>query len=174
MNCQQIRESFEKLIDGEKPGLYAIEIEEHLASCPECREWYTQELLAINALEMLEPFPASPDFTECVMLRLPDTLPQQESQPSASSESPLLQIRRAWDSLVEGVARPSARRRWAPVLAAAASLILVVGLWYGLQGNDVSTTAGTAVGTMPWLIGGAVVLVIGLAIAVLILWRRRG
>jgi uncharacterized protein YhhL (DUF1145 family) len=81
-------------------------------------------------------------------------------------------LRQVWTSLVVGLARPTPRRLLAPALAVAATLLLLFGLLYILQGEGPASTPGAATGAWSWLIGG-VVLVSVVVFAVLVLGRRK-
>lgn len=81
-------------------------------------------------------------------------------------------LRRAWASLLAGLARPTPRRLLAPALAVAATLLVLLGLLYVLQGEGPASTPGTAAGAWSWLVGG-VVLVSVVVLAVLVLGRRK-
>jgi hypothetical protein len=59
-----------------------------------------------------------------------------------------------------------------PILAAAAAVILMLGVLYGLSGHDVTTTAGAATGNSLWAIGGGV-LVVAVVVLVALIWSRR-
>ncbi len=172
MECRQAREAFEEVLDGKKSWQDFPGLEQHLDQCPECQEWYARERQAIEALQKLEVFPAPPDFTERVLSQLPDTLPRQRIGLDSQAETALRRLRLAWDSLLQGLTSP--RRRLAPLLAVAASLLLVLGLAYVLWGEDVVSTPGAAMGASPWTIGISVGLVVVVLVVAVVLWRRKG
>jgi len=96
----------------------------------------------------------------------------EEAQLPGRERSALDGLRRAWGSWVAGLARPTPRRLLAPALAVAATLFLLFGLLYVLQGEGPASTPGTATGVWSWLIGG-IVLVSVVVFAVLVLGRRK-
>jgi len=95
----------------------------------------------------------------------------EKPQRLGRERSPLDGLRRAWDALVVGLARPTPRRVLVPALAVAATLLVLFGLFYVLQGEGPASTPGTAAGAGSWLVGG-VVLVSVVVLAVLVLGRR--
>jgi predicted anti-sigma-YlaC factor YlaD len=174
MNCRQARKGFEELLDGEKSFQGFPELEAHLEECRRCQAWYAQERRVVHALEQLARLPVPSDFSKRVLKRLPDTVPHRRLSPAARVELALDRMHAAWDSLLSSLARPSRRRQWVPVLAVVASLFLAAGLWYGLQGGEVSSTPGAAVGASPGVIGVGVVLAALVLVVGLFLWRRKG
>jgi hypothetical protein len=173
MDCEQARIALEELAESGRAFSGDLEIEAHLADCAECQEWYMQELQAIGALEMLDTLPSPSDFTARVLSRLPDAVSAQPAAP-VSPDASRRQRRWAdfWNSLKEGLARPAYRRRLVPALAVAASLILVLGLLWSLQGNPALVTPGAATGTSLWVIGGGAVVLGALVVVILFLRRR--
>lgn len=173
MDCERARKAFEELAESGRAFSGDLETEAHLAGCAECQEWYMQELQAISALEMLDTVPAPSDFTTRVLSRLPDTVPVQPPAPVSADDSRRRQQRLGfWDLLKESLARPAYRRRLVPVLAVAASLLLVLGLLWSLQGNLVPATPGAATSASSWVIGGGAIVLGALVVAVLFLRRR--
>jgi hypothetical protein len=60
-----------------------------------------------------------------------------------------------------------------PALAFAMTLVLALGLLYGLQGGGSLPTPGAAVGAPLWVVVEGAVLVLALLAAVLVIWCRR-
>lgn len=171
MDCQQARKASDELIESGRMLPDAPYLEAHLASCPECRDWYHQELKAVRALEVLETYPVPEDFTERVLGRLSGAQPEPE--PSALPREPLLhRLQQAWGLLLDALNRPAYRRRLVPALVVAASLVLVLGLAVNLRGGEPSTTPGAAFGVPLWIAGGGAILVVALVLVVLIFQRR--
>lgn len=171
MDCQQVWSAIEELFNDEKSPQQITGLKEHLDQCRGCRDRYALERRVVGALEELETYPVPPDFTARVLNQLPAAVPQPPSSRTVHIEAVLRWLREAWNSLVTGLARPAPRRRLVPILAGAASLLLILGLLYGLHGNDIPTTPGAAIGTPLWVVAGGVVAV--LAIALLIWWRKK-
>jgi predicted anti-sigma-YlaC factor YlaD len=174
MKCRQARKGFEELLDGEKSLQSFPSLKAHLEECPQCQAWYTQERRVVHALEQLDRFPVPSDFTKRVLSRLPDRVPLRRPSPAARVELALDRMHAAWGSLLSSLGHPARRRRWVPALVLVASLLLVVGLWAGLQGGAVSSTPGAAVGASPWVIGVGVVLAAVVLVVGLFLWLRKG
>ena len=70
MNCRKIYQALSAYMDGELPGVDALVVRQHLASCPECRAEYeglrhTKQLL--SRLRMKEP---RPDLPQDIVRRL--------------------------------------------------------------------------------------------------------
>lgn len=172
MDCEQAQDAFEKLIDSQEPVPSVPGLEEHLATCPECHEWFAQELLAVNALELLDAFPAPSDFTTRVLSQLLDPEAESKSIQVARVQSPLTRIQDAWDALKAGLARPTSRRRWATAAAFGALLVLALSVVFGLWGNDVPSTPGAATGQASWGFGLAVIVVVFAFVVALVYWRR--
>jgi len=174
MNCEQARTMLEQLtIDGR--AAVSPEAESHLAGCAACQQWYMEELQAISALDALDPVPVPPDFTARVLSRLPDAVPAWSV--AAAPTRPAPKPRRPpwwadlWASLQSGWTGLTTRRRLAPALAVAISLILVLGLWLGLQEEYPPVTPGAATGNALWLIGG--LLGLGALVLIIVALARR-
>jgi hypothetical protein len=174
MDCQQVREALEQLVESGQSFAYVPELEEHLVTCVECQRWYTRELQAISALDTLEPIPVPDDFTGRVLSRLPDIGPESRTDLATPAKARASTVREVWSSFLDALDRLAPGKRLMPALAVAASLLLVLGLLYGLQASDVPSTPGAAVGAFPWGIAVLLSLVfIGLVVG-LVLWRRKG
>ncbi len=173
MDCRQAREAFEGLVESGELSPQALDLEEHLSGCPECQEWFARELLSVNALEILDRIPAPLDFTQRVLAQLPDATSQKQPVEGFQAGSHLPRIGEFWQSLLDSFARPPSRRRLAPALAIAASLLLVVGLVYVILGGDVTGTPGAATGASSWVVGIGAGVVVVVVVAALLLWRRK-
>ena len=72
MNCRKVYQALSAYMDGELPGVDALVVRQHLASCPECRAEYeglrcTKQLL--SRLRLKEPRPDLPqDITRRLQL----------------------------------------------------------------------------------------------------------
>jgi hypothetical protein len=88
---------------------------EHLRECPECAALASAQRSVAAALDLWEAPPVSADFDRRLYQRI------------AQQEVPW------WDFLVQPF-RPLAGPRWLPV-AAAAGLMMAVGLWVGKPGE---------------------------------------
>lgn len=99
------------------------------------------------------------------------TLYPEQPRAARRGDAVLDRLRRAWESFVAGLVSPAPRRVLVPVLAAAATLVLLFALIYGLQGEAPAITPGTASGAWSWLISGGVVVA---AIVILIVVLGRG
>ena len=174
MNCRQARKGFEELLNSENTLQDFPDLQAHLEQCPQCQAWYAQEGRVVHALEQMDRLPVPADFTKQVLRRLPPMVPQQKSGLAVWAELSRNRIQAAWGALVSGLARPARRRQWVPALVVMASLLLALGLLYGLQGGNVTSTPGAAVGASPWVIGGGVALAVVVLVVGLFLWRRRG
>jgi predicted anti-sigma-YlaC factor YlaD len=174
MKCRQARKGFEELLNGEKSLQSSPDLKAHLEKCPQCQAWYALECRAVHALEQLDALPVPSDFTKQVLGRLPDAIPLKRPSPAAKVALALDRMQAAWGSLLSSLGHPSRRRRLVPALAVVVSLLLVVGLWAGLQGSAVPSTPGAAIGTSPWVIAAGVVLAAAVLILGLFLWFRKG
>jgi hypothetical protein len=110
MNCEQAQRAFEELIEGGRLLHAGLDLEEHLASCAECRARYADELQAIGALETLEALPVPPDFAERVLSRLPDAPPKPQPASAPVREAPMRRVRLLWETLVGQLNWPASRR----------------------------------------------------------------
>jgi hypothetical protein len=127
----------------------------------------------MSALDTLEPIPVPDHFTGRVLSRLPDMMPESRTDPSAPGKTRASTVRATWGSFLDALDRLAPRKRLMPALAVAASLLVVLGLLYGLQAGDVPSTPGAAVGAFPWSSAVILLLVfVGLAVG-LVLWRRK-
>jgi hypothetical protein len=171
MNCRKARSSLEELFDDERAPHHIHGLQEHLDTCPTCREWHELECRVVDALEQLDRFPMPPGFTARILDQLPDSVPEPRSRRAAQIAVWADGAKRALDSIVEGLTRRSHRRRLVPILAAAAVGVLMLGLLYAQVGNESTTTAGAATGRSPWAIAGGVLAAI-VVILVALAWRR--
>lgn len=69
MNCLQIEQIY-LYLEKELSPSELKEIEEHLVSCPKCREQVEERRLLLQAAETLPEFEVPPDFTKKVMSRI--------------------------------------------------------------------------------------------------------
>lgn len=171
MTCDQARELLEELLRQGRSWEEIPELAEHLASCHDCQVWYAQYRQVQEALERLPTLPAPPDFSERVLNSLsgpsPQPAPVRETAAGAS------RWRERFQAFWSGLTLPRGRRQLVPVLVAAACVVLVVGLLYGLQAGDVPPVPGAATGTTSWAVIGGAGLLVMLLIVGLVLWNRR-
>lgn len=133
-SCEEYRELVSALLDGELSGAQQDEILEHLAACPDCRQ-YREDLTAIRRLLDWEEAQPPEGFAESVMARAAET-PQ---------EKPV------------GKALPFPRwKRWAALAACCAVAALGVWSFWGWNGAgmgqkaaDVCVTADAAPQALP-------------------------
>jgi anti-sigma factor RsiW len=109
MNCDETRRHWELYYDSEGDSELFLKINEHLAECPRCAKWFFQQ----------------GQFEELVTAKL-------------SAGEPTAEL---WDRVLSevGLARPVAARGWmffSPFMAIAASLLLVVGSWRMMSGQE--------------------------------------
>lgn len=182
MDCGQAERAIEELLN-EGTGLEHFSgLEEHLASCPACRARYERESRLVQALGGLGALSVSEGFTARILDRLPDAAP--ETTPAVSEwevapgpfrvmpEAFPDRLRAAWDSLRAGQAGPARSRRLVPALVGLAAVLLVAALGYGLVTGGMQVTPGAAVGVVPWLAAGTVLLVTVVLVVGLFLLRR--
>lgn len=102
MNCDKVRQHWELYYDSEGDSELYLQINEHLAACPLCAKWFFQQA----------------QFEDAVTARLSASEPTAELWRRVLSEI--------------GVAQPAAARGWSffsPLLAIAAALLLMFGIW---------------------------------------------
>lgn len=122
MRCHDIRENLSAYIDGMLEPSIASRVEEHLASCAECRVEYDELLAVVEMVRELPEVAPPPEFRAYL---------RQRVSGSASVASAAV-----------NAAQPRTRKffagRWVGVVAAAAVVFLTVGvtaLWYDQKGG---------------------------------------
>jgi predicted anti-sigma-YlaC factor YlaD len=173
MNCQEARETLEDTFGGEGTTVDRPAVETHLETCQACQEWLTRQRRAIHALEQLETLTAPPDFTQRVLTQLLDRVPESVPRPVERKERWVDRLRKGWEELTSTLAQPASRRRLAPALVAAVSLVLVLGLLSILPTGEVETTPGAVIGQVPWLALGGLMLVAAAAVLAILFWGRK-
>jgi negative regulator of sigma E activity len=169
MTCDQARELLEELARENRSWQEVPELAEHMRDCQACRQWYADLLQVDQALHQLPAIPVPPDFSQRVLSRLSRRTPRGEARATAGARP----APGRWQAFWEALAHPRGRRQMVPVLVAAACVVLVVGLVYGLLAGNVPAMPGAAAGSLPWpLVAGAGVVLILLVVG-LILWQRR-
>jgi predicted anti-sigma-YlaC factor YlaD len=66
MTCDQIREAISARLDGEEPGVPAVDVDAHLATCAGCRA-FADGARALHRSVRLAPAPEVPDLTPKVL-----------------------------------------------------------------------------------------------------------
>jgi len=173
MNCQQAREILEDTFGDEKATMDQPKVEAHLETCQTCQEWLGRQHRAIHALEQLGTLKAPPDFRQRVLAQLIDKVPESLPRPADSKARWVDRLLKGWEELITTLAQPASRRRLAPALVAAVSLVLVLGLLSILPGGEVETTPGAVIGQVPWLALGGLVLVAAAAALAIVFWGRK-
>jgi hypothetical protein len=92
--------------------------------------------------------------------------------PRERLDGALVRMEQAWDSFASSLTRPAPRRMLAPALVVVASLLVALGLLYGLRGGELPSTPGAATGNWSWAVGGGVVVILVVLVAVAF-WRRK-
>ena len=109
MNCQKIIKLLNPYIDQVLDAEFTQTVEEHLKSCPTCREEYLKLKQVVSALNSISPQPAPANFTQNLMAKI-----SQEE----------IQIQSSWiDRLKKQISFPRLSFRLAGT-AAAAALVL--------------------------------------------------
>ncbi len=173
MDCEQARTSLEQLaVEG---IAISPDAERHLGGCTACQAWYMEEIQVLGAMGALRPVPVPADFTARVLAQLAEATPAWAATESARLQRPHPSRWAAlWESLQLAWRNLTARRRLAPALVIAFSLILVLGLWSSWRGESLpilpgtAITSGAALSGVPWFLGGlaglsALILLIALA-----------
>lgn len=70
MNCQKIKKLLNSYIDKTLDADTAQQVEEHLKSCPACREMHLKLKQVVSALNSISPQPAPADFTQNIMAKI--------------------------------------------------------------------------------------------------------
>ncbi len=70
MNCQKIKKLLNPYIDKTLDADTAQQVEEHLKSCPACREAHLKLKQVVSALNSISPQPAPADFTQNIMAKI--------------------------------------------------------------------------------------------------------
>jgi len=102
MNCDEVRQHWELYYDSEGDSELYLQVNEHLAACQGCAQWFFQQA----------------QFEDAMTAKLAAVEPTVELWQRVLSET--------------GVARPAAARAWSffgPFLALAAVVLLAVGVW---------------------------------------------
>ncbi|SEP07255.1 zf-HC2 domain-containing protein [Trujillonella endophytica] len=117
MQCPAIREAVSARLDGESPGVPAVELDAHLAGCPACASW-AAAASAVTRRARLAPAPPVPDLTTAVLTALPPRLPGGAAAARARLATSALRLALlavgvaqaliAWPALVMGAAAMSA------------------------------------------------------------------
>ena len=109
MNCQKIRKLLNPYIDQVLDAESTQQVEEHLKSCPTCRDEYLRLKEMVTSLNSLLPQPAPADFTQSIMAKI-----SQED----------VQIQSSWmDLLKKRISIPRFSFRLIGVAAAAALVV---------------------------------------------------
>ena len=115
MNCNKIIKLLNPYIDQALDAESTQTVEEHLKSCPTCREEYLKLKQVVSALNSISPQPAPADFTQNLMAKI-----SQEE----------IQIQSSWiDRLKKQISFPQISFRLAGA-AAAAALVLFFALTF--------------------------------------------
>jgi hypothetical protein len=70
MNCQKIKKLLNPYIDKTLDADMAKQVDEHLKSCPACREEYLKLKQVVSALNSISPQPAPENLTENIMAKI--------------------------------------------------------------------------------------------------------
>ncbi len=70
MNCQKIKKLLNLYIDKTLDADMTKQVDEHLKSCPACREEYLKLKQVVSALNSISPQPAPENFTENIMAKI--------------------------------------------------------------------------------------------------------
>jgi len=109
MNCNKIIKLLNLYIDQALDAEYTQTVEEHLKSCPSCREEYLKLKQVVSALTSISPQPAPADFTQNLMTKI-----SQEE----------IQIQTSWVShLKKRISFPQISFRLAGLTAAATLIV---------------------------------------------------
>jgi len=109
MNCQKIKKLLNPYIDKALDADITKQIDEHLKSCPACREEYTNLKGIASSLNSLSSQPAPADFTQNLMAKI-----SQEE----------IQIQTSWiDHLKKRISIPRFSFRLAGAVAASALIV---------------------------------------------------
>lgn len=173
MTCDQARELLEELARENRSWQEVPELAEHMSDCQACSVWYAEYLQVENALRQLPTWPVPPDFSHRVLSRLSDRTGHPASQPPPGGRPFPSGWQERWQAFWEGLVHPRGRRQLVPVLVAAACVVLVVGLVYGLLAGGVPPVPGAATGSLSWPMLAVAGLVLIVLVVGLILWRRR-
>jgi hypothetical protein len=116
MRCHELREQLSAYIDGMLDSSLVEQVEEHIASCAECRTEYEDLKAAVEMVRELPEVVPPPEFHANLRQRLRDfnVIPAVNSEQSIGKQGPV------W-------------KKWSRPLAAAAVIFLTVGvtvLWY--------------------------------------------
>ncbi|MGR7025740.1 zf-HC2 domain-containing protein [Geodermatophilus sp. URMC 62] len=74
MQCAPFREAASARLDGEPLGMSAVDLDRHLAACPDCTGW-VRAAGQVTRRARLAPAPPVPDLTAAVLAALPQSLP---------------------------------------------------------------------------------------------------
>jgi len=173
MTCDQARELLEELARENRSWQEIPELAEHMRDCRECQEWYAELLQVEKALRELPTIPVPPDFSHRVLSRLSPLVPRGQAPAVPGNRPAAGRWWERWQTFQEGLSTPRGRRQMVPVLVAAACVVLVVGLVYGLLAGDVPAAPGAATGSLSWPLAAGAGLVLIVLLVGLFLWRRR-
>jgi len=70
MNCQKIKKLLNPYIDHILDAESTQQVEEHLKSCPTCREEYLKLKQVVSTLNSISPYSAPVDFTQSIMAKI--------------------------------------------------------------------------------------------------------
>lgn len=147
MNCEEVRERLQELVDGELSAVERRTVEGHLRDCPACaKEYRGLGEFSSTMLRALAPLRPSGDFSSHVVARVREsqlTAAVQTEEAVPSSELPLSEgtfpstrlraaMRRRLSQAGETVRSPLFFQVVASVLA---SLAFLAGLWLLLSGD---------------------------------------
>lgn len=173
MTCDQARELLEEHSREENTCQDLPELAEHLAGCQACQVWYAEYRQVDEALHRLPTFPSPPDFSQRVLARLSQRARRGELRADPGNRVTFSRWRQRLQAFRAGLDHPRGRRQLVPALVAAACVVLVAGLLYGLLASDVPPVAGAATGSVPGVLAAGAGLVLIVLLVGLILWRRR-
>lgn len=160
-------------LDGNVRVQPTTDLDLHMKECQACREWYQEQESAAAALEKLQPYQVSTDFTARVIARLS---PKRTSpDPAGSGQSNVFStLQKALGDLSSRLSTPVGRRRLTPTLVTvAAVLVVAVCLFAIVQGVGVPVTPGAAAGSSTGLVLVGGIIVAALAVLGLLLLRRK-
>jgi len=70
MNCQKIKKLLNSYIDQALDADMTKQVDEHLKSCPACREEHLKLKKIVSALNSISPQPVPADFTQSIMTKI--------------------------------------------------------------------------------------------------------
>jgi len=129
MSHDVVQDLLSSYLDGDLSPQQRDEVEEHLASCAECREELEMLRLTLDALHDLPDLPAPAGFTDAVLSRIGEEAVTVDETPATE---PVAETEAPGTAKVVSIER---RRRfrvpvWAPVALAAAACVVVGMVWW--------------------------------------------